>query len=168
MNATKTSNNTCHYHNHYYLRDEARNKGSYTGRHYIIIILITFTHDIYNYTHKTNHVSTVYSFCSHSVATIYGTCNDISNDKHFVLPHQHFPQYVLSVQYGCFLQFLNFVLSGYVAQVMYERFWDGYSRPCYYRYQFCLCIPHALYFYCEAYILECQILLLLLLLLLLL
>jgi len=29
----------------------------------------------------------------------------------FVPLHSHFPQYVCSAQYGCFLQFLNFVLS---------------------------------------------------------
>ena len=34
---------------------------------------------------------------------------------------------VCSVQYGRFLQFLNFVLSRYVAQVMSEWFWNGSS-----------------------------------------
>ena len=36
---------------------------------------------------------------------------------------------VCSVQYGCFLQFFNLVLSRYVAQVLSEWFWDGPSRP---------------------------------------
>ena len=46
-----------------------------------------------------------------------------------------------------FLQFLNFVLSRYVAQVLSEWFWNGSSRPYYYRYQFCFHIPHALSFW---------------------
>ena len=45
--------------------------------------------------------------------------------------HQHFPQFVCCAQCGCFLQFLNFVLSRCVAQVLSEWFWDGSSRPCY-------------------------------------
>ena len=39
-------------------------------------------------------------------------------------------------QYGCCLQFLNFVLSRCVAQVLCEWFWDGSSRHYYYRYLF--------------------------------
>jgi len=35
------------------------------------------------------------------------------------------------------LQFLNFVLSRYVAEVLFEWFWNGSIRPCYYRYDFC-------------------------------
>ena len=43
--------------------------------------------------------------------------------------NQHFPQYVCSAQYGCFLQSLHFVLCRHVAQVLSEWFWDGSSRP---------------------------------------
>ena len=51
-----------------------------------------------------------------------------------------------SDQYGCFLYFLNFLLSGYVAQTLSEWYWNGSSRPCYYRYHFCFHIPHVLNF----------------------
>jgi hypothetical protein len=40
-----------------------------------------------------------------------------------------FPNYVCSAQYDCFLQFLDFVLSRYVAQVFSEWFWDGSVVP---------------------------------------
>ena len=39
----------------------------------------------------------------------------------------HFPKFACSAQYGCFLYFLDFVLSRYIAQVPSEWFWDGYS-----------------------------------------
>ena len=50
--------------------------------------------------------------------------------------HQHFPQFVCSAQYGCCLQFLNFVLSCFVAQVLSGWFWDVSSSPYFYRYRF--------------------------------
>jgi hypothetical protein len=34
------------------------------------------------------------------------------------LLHFYYPQFVYGAQYGCFLYFLNFVLSWYVAQVL--------------------------------------------------
>ena len=40
-----------------------------------------------------------------------------------------------------FWQFLNFVLSRYVAQLLSEWFWNGSSLPSYYRYHFCSHIP---------------------------
>jgi len=43
-----------------------------------------------------------------------------------------------------FLYFLNFVLSRYVARVLFAWLWNGSSRPCYYRQYFCFHIPHAL------------------------
>jgi hypothetical protein len=50
-----------------------------------------------------------------------------------------------------YLQFLNFVLSPYVAQVLTESFWNGSSRPYYYRYHFCFHIPQAMNFYYEVF-----------------
>ena len=61
--------------------------------------------------------------CSCSAFTVCATCNVISPVKIcFVLLHQHFPQYVCSDQNGCFLRFINFVLSLCVAQVLSEWF----------------------------------------------
>jgi len=51
--------------------------------------------------------------------TVYATCNDISNDKYFVLFYQ-FLQYMCRTQYGCFLHFFNFVLSRCIADVFSE------------------------------------------------
>ena len=68
-----------------------------------IIIFITCMHGIYNYIPATNPVSTV-----HSVAAVLY----LQFVLHVMLfrlwnvyctLHQHFPQYVCSVQYGCFL-----------------------------------------------------------------
>ena len=42
--------------------------------------------------------------------TVYGTCNVISHAESSVLLHYHFPKYV-----RCFLQFLDFMVSCYVA-----------------------------------------------------
>ena len=65
-------------------------------------------HGVYSYITETNHVSKAYS-----VAVILylqsATRNVIPPVKCFVLLHYHFPQYVCSSQYSCFLQFLNFV-----------------------------------------------------------
>jgi len=49
--------------------------------------------------------------------------------------HQHFPQYVCSAQYGCFLQLLDFLIFRYVEQVFCKWFWDGYC--CFYYYRHC-------------------------------
>jgi len=42
------------------------------------------------------------------------------NSVWFVLLDSHFLQYVCSAKYGCFLQFLNFMLSWYVTQLLSE------------------------------------------------
>jgi hypothetical protein len=76
---------------------------------YIIIIIIIII--IYNYITETNHVSRVYKVATIPELTIQGTCNAISHYECFTLLRQHFPQYVRSVQYGGFLQFLDFMLS---------------------------------------------------------
>jgi len=55
----------------------------------------------------------------------------------FVLLHYHVLRYVCSAQYGGFLQFLNFLLFWYVAQVLSEWFWNGSSRHYYYWYHSC-------------------------------
>jgi hypothetical protein len=86
---------------------------------------------------------------SRSVFTIYATrmlCRMLGMLCTFFL-HQHSSQYVCSAQYGCFLQFLNFVLSRYAAQILSERFQNGSNRPYYYyRYRFCFHIPRELNF----------------------
>ena len=52
-----------------------------------------------------------------------------------------------SAQYGCFLEFLDFMFSWYVAEVFSEWFWNSPSRPCYYWYHLCFYILRAPYFY---------------------
>ena len=59
-----------------------------------------------------------------------------------------------SAQHGCFLQFLNFVLSSYVGKVFYEWLWDGSTCRYYYWHHICFDIPHVLYFYCKASIFQ--------------
>jgi hypothetical protein len=76
-------------------------------------------HGICDDTPKANHVCTVYTAAAILLLQFIATCNYISNVKHFVLLYQ-FPQYVCSTQYGCFLQFFNFVLFRYVAGIFSE------------------------------------------------
>ena len=45
-----------------------------------------------------------------------------------------------SAQYGCFLQFLDFVASWYVAHVFSKCLSNSPSRPYYYRYHLCFII----------------------------
>jgi hypothetical protein len=61
--------------------------------------------------------------CSYYVVTIHGVYNATSSVESTVLLHY----YVCSAQYGCFLKFLDFMLSRYVAQVFSKWFWDGLS-----------------------------------------
>jgi len=42
--------------------------------------------DIYSYIRGIHHVCMVLCY-SHSVITVYGICNAVSHDKHFVLSH---------------------------------------------------------------------------------
>ena len=58
--------------------------------------------------------------CSYSVFVVYGASISSSCVGSFVLLHLHFPKYVCSVQYGCFLQFLNVMVSWCVAHVFSE------------------------------------------------
>jgi len=99
------------------------------------------TLQFYNYIPATNHVSSV-----HSVAAVLY----LQSVRHVMLFRAWnmfctstlaLPAGVCSVQYGCFLYYLNFVLSWYIALVMSERFWNGSSCPCYYRYHLCFHIP---------------------------
>jgi hypothetical protein len=55
--------------------------------------------------------------------------NASANVESMVLLLSYFLKYVCSNQYGCFLHFLDIVLSRYVAQVFSECFWDGSSCP---------------------------------------
>ena len=43
--------------------------------------------------------------CSYCVVTLHGVYSAICNVKSIALLHQHFPQYVCSAQYGCFLYY---------------------------------------------------------------
>ena len=52
-------------------------------------------------------------------------------------------------QIRLFLQFLNFELSWYVAQILSELFWNGSRSPYYQGYHFCFHVPHVLNFYYE-------------------
>ena len=70
----------------------------------------------------------------------------------FVFLHQYFSKYVCSAQYGCFLLFLDFMFSWYVAHVFSEWLWNSPSRSYYYWYHLCFYISHALYFYCKVFI----------------
>jgi hypothetical protein len=101
---------------------------------------------IYNYIPETNHVSRVYSIS----AVLY--LQSVLHVKSF-RPWNRFCSFTLALSAVCvqcpiwlffFWQFLNFVLSRYVAQLLSEWFWNASSRPCYYRYHFCFHIPHAL------------------------
>ena len=87
----------------------------------IIILFITFMQSIYNYIYGKQTLLLGYTvlqlFCIYSLC--YMQCYFV-REICFVLLHQHFPQYVCSAQYGCFLQFLDFVVSSYVVQVLSE------------------------------------------------
>jgi len=68
--------------------------------------------------------------CSCSVCTVCATCNVNSTVQYVAVPlHQHFPQSVCSAQYGCCLQFLDFVLNLYVAQVLSEVILRRFQSP---------------------------------------
>ena len=119
----------------------------------IIIIFITFMQGIYNYIPETDSVSTVYSVA----AVLY-----VQFVLHVMLflPWNMFCTFTLALSAGCvqcpirlvfLLYFLNFLLSCYVAQVLSEWFWNGSSRPYFYRYHFCFHIPHALNLYYEVF-----------------
>ena len=113
--------------------------------------VISIMQAIYNCIPEANHVYTVYTVA----AVLY-----LQSVLHVMLfrPWNMFCTFtsalpaVCSAQYGCFLQFLYFVRSPYVPQVSSERFWNGSSRPCYYRYHFCFHIPHVLNFCYDVFI----------------
>ena len=67
--------------------------------------------------------------CSCSVFTVCATCNVISHVNYVVYFYISTSRSVCvcSAQYGCCLQFLNFVLSWYVARVLSEWFWNDSS-----------------------------------------
>ena len=72
----------------------------------VIVIFITFTRPE--------------AFSLSRMITLYAVCNDISHDKRCVPLYQYFSKHVWSGKYGCILKFFDFVLSGYVAQVLCE------------------------------------------------
>ena len=85
---------------------------------------------LYNWNNPRHYYIQCYS-CS--VFTVCATCNVISHVKCSVPLHQHFPQSVCSAQYGCFLQFLNFVFSRHVT-VRVILIW--FQSPLYYYYYY--------------------------------
>jgi hypothetical protein len=107
-------------------------------------------HGIYNYIPETNLVSKVHNV----TAVLY-----LQSVLHIMLfrlwnvfcstTSVLTTVYMCSAQCGCFLSFLNFLFSPYVAQA---GFWNGSS--CYYSYwyHFCFHITHAVNFYCEVFI----------------
>ena len=54
---------------------------------------------------------------SYSVVTIHGAYIISSSVESIVLLHKYFPQYLCSAQYDCFLEFLDFMVSWYVAHI---------------------------------------------------
>ena len=61
-------------------------------------------HDIYHYTPEINHVSKVYIVAAvlYLQIVLHAMSFPMLNMFRIVF-HQHFPQYVCSAQYGCFL-----------------------------------------------------------------
>jgi len=85
----------------------------------IIIIIISFMQGIYTYIHETNFVPREYSVAA--IMLYYSWCYIVSSSvESIVLLHKYFPKYVCSAQYGCFLEFLDFMFSRYVAHVFSE------------------------------------------------
>ena len=82
-----------------------------------IIIYLIYAGYLHLYTRNKPRLQTIQCY-SYSVVTIHGAYNDICNVKSIALLHQYFPQCVCCAQYGCFLQFFDFVLSWYVAQAL--------------------------------------------------
>ena len=126
--------------------------------YYYYHVFIIFMQGIYNHIHEPNHVSRV---CS--VAAVL--CLQFLLHVMLLRPRKIVCTFTLAlsvvrVQYPMwlFLQFFNFVLSWYVAQVLSVWFWNGSCRPCYCRYHFCFHIPHALnthYYYYYYYYYYC-------------
>ena len=68
----------------------------------IIIIIVTCIQSMYNYTHKTNHVTTLYSVAAvlYLQSLLHVMLFRMLN---FSVPlHQHFLQYLCSAKFGCF------------------------------------------------------------------
>jgi len=86
----------------------------------VIIHVITFMQGIYNYIPETNHVSRVHRVAAVLYLEFVLLVMLFPMFNMFCTLHQHFPQFVCSAQYGCFLRLLNFVLPLYVAQVLSE------------------------------------------------
>ena len=101
-------------------------------RSVIIILVITFMQDIYKYIPETNSVSRV---CS--VAAVL----HLQFLLHVTLfrPWSTFCTFTVALSVVCvqcpiwlfffFFQFLNFVLSWYVTEVLSEWFWNGFQLP---------------------------------------
>jgi len=69
---------------------------------------------IYTYIPETNYVPREYSVAAILLLLFMVLIFSVAS---IVFLHWHFPKYVCSAQYGCFLEFLDFVFSWYVAHV---------------------------------------------------
>ena len=89
---------------------------------------------IHNYIPQTNHVNTVYSFAAvlYLQIVLHGMLFRVLNM--FCTVTSALPAVCVQCKIWLFLQFFNFVLSRYVAQVPSEWFWNGSSRPYCYQY----------------------------------
>ena len=84
-----------------------------------IIILITIMQGIYNYIPETNHVASVYSVAAllYLQSVLHVMLLPMLNDLYFYISTSRSVQCTIWL---FFLQFPNFVLSRYVAQVLSE------------------------------------------------
>jgi hypothetical protein len=118
----------------------------------IVISIVTFMYGIYKYVPEINHVSTVYSV----VAVLF---------LQFVLyvmlfcPWNMFITFTLTFPAVCVqCPIKMFFVSSLISCSSTEWFWNGYSRPYYYRFHFLFHIPHTLNFYYEVFIISASFL----------
>jgi hypothetical protein len=79
----------------------------------IIIIIISFIQGIYAHIRETNYVPREYSVAAILLLLFMVLLLLVSVLKSIVLLHYHFPKYVCSAQYSCFLEFLDFIFIHY-------------------------------------------------------
>ena len=92
---------------------------------------------IYTYIPETNYVPREYSVAALLLLLFMVLISlvPVLNVLYFYV--STFPKYVCSVQYGCFLEFLDFMFFWYVAHVFSKWLWNSPSRPSYYWYHLC-------------------------------
>ena len=75
----------------------------------IIIIIISFMQGIYTYIPETNYV--LREYCVAAIMLLLFMVLVLSVTVLNLLLHKYFPKYVCTAQYGCFLEFLDFMFS---------------------------------------------------------